>query len=76
MIASTAAQQAFLTELNLAPNAASRAQILYDIIRVAYDRTKFVEAEDEGLDGRDGPERQALGEVVDAALAAIDDLTV
>ncbi len=45
-----------------------RAQLLEDITRAVYDQVKFKAAGGEGLDGRDGPERRSLAQVVDATI--------
>lgn len=45
----------------------ARAEFVRDLIRVVYDFVKFERSEGGGLDGRDGPERQGLADVLDAA---------
>lgn len=43
-----------------------RAAILEDLTQTVYDHVKFHAPEGGGLDGRSGPERQALAAVLDA----------
>lgn len=76
MIATTPLQQALLTELNAAADAAERAEILCELIRVAYERTKFIEPGGGGLDERSGKERDLIAEVLDAAIEASDILSL
>lgn len=45
----------------------ARAELLRDLIRDVYDFVKFDRPEGGGLDGRNGPERESLGLIVDAA---------
>lgn len=44
-----------------------RAQLVLEMNRAVYDWVKFREPEGAGMDGRDGPERDALAAVGDAA---------
>lgn len=44
-----------------------RARVLLDIARIFYDFTKFAAPGGVGLDGRDGPERTGIGEIVESA---------
>lgn len=48
-------------------SASSRAELAEFCVETIYKFVKFNRSEGEGLDGRDGPERQGLGEVLDAA---------
>lgn len=48
-------------------NPSSRAELAEFCIETIYKFVKFNRSEGEGLDGRDGPERQGLGIVLDAA---------
>jgi len=48
-------------------SASSRAELAEFFVETIYKFVKFNRSEGEGLDGRDGPERQGLGEVLDAA---------
>ena len=45
-----------------------RAELVENLVRTVYDFVKKERPEGEGLDGRDGPERRGLAEVVDAAI--------
>lgn len=44
-----------------------RADLLLDVTEAIYNAVKHDHPEGGGLDGRDGPERQSLGRIVDAA---------
>lgn len=44
-----------------------RANLIEHCVETIYKFVKFERPEGEGLDGRDGPERQAIAELVDAA---------
>jgi hypothetical protein len=44
-----------------------RAQLLHDLVRATYDHVKLNVPGGGGIDGRDGPERSGLGDVVNAA---------
>lgn len=44
-----------------------RADLARNLVKEIYDFVKFHRPEGEGLDGRDGPERQSLANIVDAA---------
>ncbi|MDN6428581.1 hypothetical protein [Acidipropionibacterium jensenii] len=44
-----------------------RAELVLELTRAVYDAVKTHHPQDEGLDGRDGPERRSLGKIVDAA---------
>ncbi len=44
-----------------------RAELLERCVETIYKFVKFERPEGEGLDGRDGPERQALAKLVDKA---------
>lgn len=46
----------------------ARAALLEQIVREFYNYVKFEQPEGEGLDLRDGPERQSLAKVLDAAI--------
>lgn len=48
-------------------NPVTRAEIARDLVKAIYDFVKFHRSEGGGLDGRDGPERQSLADLVDAA---------
>jgi hypothetical protein len=48
-------------------SASSRAELAEFCVETIYKFVKFNRSEGEGLDGRDGPERQGLGEVLYAA---------
>jgi len=48
-------------------SASSRAELAEFCVETIYKFVKFNRSEGEGPDGRDGPERQGLGEVLDAA---------
>lgn len=48
-------------------SASSRAELAEFCVETIYKFVKFNRSEGEGLDGRDGPERQGLGDVLDAA---------
>jgi len=48
-------------------SASSRAELAEFCVETIYKFVKFNRSEGEDLDGRDGPERQGLGEVLDAA---------
>ncbi|MEN4642389.1 hypothetical protein [Pantoea agglomerans] len=48
-------------------SASWRAELAEFCVETIYKFVKFNRSEGEGLDGRDGPERQGLGEVLDAA---------
>lgn len=56
-----------LVEVCLLLTRAQRARLIEDLIREVYEYVKLHDPEGEGLDGRDGPERRGLGELVDAA---------
>ncbi|ELY3758402.1 hypothetical protein [Cronobacter turicensis] len=43
-----------------------RAELIEFCVENIYKFVKFERPEGEGLDGRDGPERQTIGELVDA----------
>lgn len=45
-----------------------RAELVENLVRTVYNFVKTERPEGEGLDGRDGPERRGLAEVVDAAI--------
>lgn len=47
-------------------NPIARAELARSLVKKVYDFVKFNRPEGEGLDGRDGPERQSLAEIVDA----------
>lgn len=47
-------------------NPVARAELARTLVKKVYDFVKFNRPEGEGLDGRDGPERQSLAEIVDA----------
>lgn len=49
-------------------NAVERAKLTESMVRTVYDFVKFQRPEGEGLDGRDGNERQSLAKVVDEAI--------
>ena len=49
--------------------APQRARLVEDVVRAAYDHVKLHDPEGEGLDGRNGPERRGLGQLVDEACA-------
>ncbi|WP_261641001.1 hypothetical protein [Erwinia mallotivora] len=44
-----------------------RAELIEYCVETIYKFVKFERPEGEGLDGRDGPERQAIAKLVDAA---------
>lgn len=44
-----------------------RAELLREIIKDVYNFAKFERPGGEGLDGRNGPERESLASIVDAA---------
>ncbi|YCI30840.1 hypothetical protein M1E08_08400 [Erwinia sp. PK3-005] len=44
-----------------------RAELIEHCVERIYKFVKFERPEGEGLDGRDGPERQAIAKLVDAA---------
>lgn len=46
---------------------AQRARLIEDLIRVNYEQVKNYAPEGQGLDGRDGPERRGLAQLVDEA---------
>ncbi|EDV0264107.1 hypothetical protein YM80_004817 [Salmonella enterica subsp. salamae] len=48
-------------------NPVARAELTRSLVKTIYDFVKFNRPEGEGLDGRDGPERQSLAKVLDAA---------
>lgn len=48
-------------------NPLARADIARFLVKTVYDFVKFNRPEGEGLDGRDGPERRSLANIVDAA---------
>ncbi|EJB9092710.1 hypothetical protein ACE2PP_000683 [Salmonella enterica] len=48
-------------------NPVARAELTRFLVKTVYDFVKFNRPEGEGLDGRDGPERQSLADIVDAA---------
>lgn len=48
-------------------NPVARAEIARFLVKTVYNFVKFKRPEGEGLDGRDGPERNSLAEIVDAA---------
>lgn len=48
-------------------NSIERAEIARLLVKQIYNFVKFNRPEGEGLDGRDGPERQSLAKIVDAA---------
>lgn len=45
-----------------------RAMLVVECVRGVYDAVKFDNPEGGGLDGRDGPERNGLGRLCDAAI--------
>ena len=47
-------------------NGRERSVLLREIVRAVYDAVKFNNPEGGGLDGRDGPERDGIGRVVEA----------
>lgn len=51
-----------------------RAELLDELARTVYDHVKFRAPEGGGIDLRDGPEREALADVVNATSAHADDL--
>lgn len=59
--------QTFLAAAPERPRMLARAQLLQEVVLAFYDYTKFNEVGGEGLDGNDGPERRAIGQVSDAA---------
>lgn len=48
-------------------NPIARAELTRFLVKTVYDFVKFNRPEGEGLDGRDGPERRSLADIVDAA---------
>lgn len=54
--------------LNATPDEVDRARILYDVVQEAYDRAKFEFPGGGGLDGREGTERDEIGEVLEKAI--------
>lgn len=46
-----------------------RARLVEDVVRAVYDYVKLHDPEGEGLDGRNGPERRGLGQLVDQVTA-------
>lgn len=71
--AALAAVRAYLTVQESTPSVLDRANLLEDVARAFYDHAKFRAPGGEGLDGRDGPERRAIGRVVDAARDWVDE---
>ncbi|QMV54063.1 hypothetical protein [Ewingella americana] len=47
--------------------AVARADITRSLVKQVYDFVKFNRPEGQGLDGMTGPERESLGQVLDAA---------
>ncbi|MEA3773432.1 hypothetical protein VBK73_22850 [Enterobacter hormaechei] len=47
-------------------NPVKRAEVVRELVKEVYNFVKFNRPEGEGLDGRDGPERQSLAKIVDA----------
>lgn len=47
--------------------AVARADITRSLVKQIYDFVKFNRPEGQGLDGMTGPERESLGQVLDAA---------
>lgn len=47
--------------------AKERADLLVEVAQLIYDDVKFRHPEGEGLDGRDGPQREGIGVVLGAA---------
>lgn len=54
--------------------AVDRAEAIQELARTIYDHVKFYAPEGGGLEGADGPERDALGIIVDEATSYRDDL--
>lgn len=54
--------------------ALERAALLQGCVQIVYDHVKFGSPEGGGLDGRDGPERTGLAEILDAAKNYLDHL--
>ncbi|MGP5700888.1 hypothetical protein ACTXPA_18475 [Glutamicibacter arilaitensis] len=50
-----------------------RADLLQETVNTFYDGAKFDYPGGEGLDGKDGPERRGIGEVLNAAVDYADD---
>ena len=48
-------------------NPVARAELARTLVKKVHDFVKFNRPEGEGLDGRDGPDRQSLAKIVDAA---------
>ena len=53
-----------------------RAALVEGCVQAVYDHVKFDSPEGGGLDGRAGPERSGLADIVDAAKAYSDDLNI
>lgn len=50
-----------------------RAELVDDFVQAVYDHVKFRAPEGGGLDGRDGPERDGLGDILGLAHDHVDD---
>lgn len=62
-----AAVVGFLRQAPEGRTAKERADLLVEVIQAVYDDVKFRHPEGEGLDGRDGPQREGIGVVLGAA---------
>ncbi|GMA33674.1 hypothetical protein [Litorihabitans aurantiacus] len=73
-LAARDALRAYLRAQEAAPDLYDRAVVLEELVQEFYDHTKFRAPGGAGLDGRDGPERHAVGAVRDAARAWREEL--
>lgn len=49
-----------------------RAELLQDLVNAFYEGSKFDYPGGEGLNGKNGPEREGIGEILNAATAYAD----